>query len=865
MQDASEDNVTVRPSTWWLRLHSALMPDYNRKAAILWWSLVVLGVAAFLWSAVQVAKLPLESQLQVLVGTVFAAGAGFFPLRVPHSKNSFVAGEIFIFLLLLINSPEAAVLASAGEALVGSWRTSKRWTSRIVSPSVAALSMLIVGTTLHAALGFIDQYNLSNPGLVLTLSMVFAVVYFLITALLVSSVLRFKRNAPFVAKELFDNFTWVGMTYAASGSVAALLFLSFKQTGISVLLAAAPVLAMLLSTLHYYFRQQETAQAAQRTRVDSAMREAEVAARHMREMAESERRFHSAFTHASIGMALVTVEGRVLQANLSLEAIIGVGASELIGRDFSEQIMPAERHLLRTQLQRAHRHEVEAFGIELNCLHKDGRDVCISLHCSFFSEPNSSAPCLILQVQDITARRQAESQLHHIAFHDGLTGLPNRRRFNQVLEKAVEKAKLSADDAFAVMFIDCDRFKIINDSMGHSVGDEFLMCVARRIQERVRPTDMVARLGGDEFAILLNNVVSHDFVTALGDRLLSALREPLMVGEVPIASSVSIGVTFSSLGYNTREEVLRDADLAMYRAKTQGKDRYALFDAGMREKTEHRVILEADLRRAIANESLTVAYQPLFHIRSGELKGFEALCRWEHPTLGSISPVTFIPMAEETGLITDVTEFVMRRATSQLAQWQLLDPSFSELQVNVNISANDLSMPDFVSRIARALAQSHLRPEHLAIELTENILMDRIEGGVAVLDEIRTLGVNVAIDDFGTGFSSLASLSRLPITSLKIDASFVRKLKAGSKDAEVVRAIVSLGSNLGKYVIAEGIETESQMALLDELGCEGGQGYLLSHPLSEHDVTALLHQRIFATQHGLEKSADSGFLTMTQH
>lgn len=865
MPAAFDESTATRRPTWWKRLHAALMPDYNAKAAGFWWLMVILGASALGWSVAYVARLPWPSQLQVLTGVAIAAGAGFFPLRVPHAKNSFVAGEIFIFLLLLINSTEAAVLAAAGETLVGSWRTSKRWTSRIVSPAVASLAMLIVGNLLHGSLDVLAMYDFTNQGIVLFLSMIFAVVYFLITALLVSTVLRLKRNAPFNFTEQFSNFSWIGATFAGSASVAALLFLSFRQSGIGVLLAAAPVLAMLLSTLHYYFRQQETAEAAQRTIVDSAVREADVAARHMREMAESERRFHSAFTHASIGMALVTVEGRVLQANLALEAILGFDAAHLIGRDFLENIMTAERPLLRTQLQRANRHEVEAFGVELNCIHKEGRDVSVSLHCSFFSEPNSSAPCLIMQVQDISARRQAETQLQHIAFHDQLTGLPNRRRFNQLLEQAVERAKQNPIESFAVMFIDCDRFKIINDSMGHAVGDDFLVTVAQRIQACARPTDIVARLGGDEFAVLLFRVDNSEWVRQLADRLLHSLRQPLMVGNIPVISSVSIGMTFSSLGYESRGDVLRDADIAMYRAKANGKDRYAVFDGGMRETSEHRVVLEADLRLAIKQELLWVAYQPLYNIHTGALTGFEALCRWDHPTLGTISPVTFIPMAEEIGVIVDITSLVLRKATRQLRAWQRLDPSFNNLQVHVNISANDVKLPDFVSRVAHILSKSELRPEHLVIELTENILMDRIEGGLEVLDGIRQLGVELAIDDFGTGFSSLSSLSRLPINSLKIDASFVRELKAGSKQAEIVRAIVSLGSTLGKTVIAEGIESESQMALLSDIGCEGGQGYLLSRPLKPDDVLAMLMQRVREVQWRDDRGVDSSFKLMTQH
>jgi diguanylate cyclase (GGDEF)-like protein/PAS domain S-box-containing protein len=670
---------------------------------------------------------------------------------------------------------------------------------------------------------------------------------------LVASVARLKRSDR------------IGIGCAVGAVIAALLYVSFRLGGAGGMISTAALLVLLLSTLHYHFRQQETARQAQQGRIDAAVREAEQSARHLREMRDSERRFHSAFTHASIGMALVSVDGRVLQANLALLTLLGRASDELIGQDFAAHVVPADQAMLTEQLARAHRREVESFTIELQCRRRDGQDIWIALHSSFFTEANSAAPCLILQVQDITARRQAEQQLHHIAFHDGLTGLPNRRRFNQLLDRAVERARIDPAQGFGVMFLDCDRFKLINDSMGHSVGDEFLVHVARCVQEHVRPSDVVARLGGDEFAVLLDGAVDEKAVAGMADRLLAALREPLMVGDLSVSSSVSIGITCSTFGYATREDVLRDADLAMYRAKSAGKARYAMFDAGMREQVGDRLRLEADLRTAVAERQIDVVYQCLFNLRGGDLIGFEALARWTHPKLGPIPPSVFIPLAEEIGLIVDITQSVLEQATRQLAAWQASDASFAHLQVHVNVSGPDLSHADFVPRVTRALAASHLRPCSLVLELTENILMERIDGAVEVLEALRQLGVELAIDDFGTGYSSLASLSTLPINALKIDASFVRQLKPGSKHAEIVRAVVSLGSSLGKSVIAEGIETESQLALLEGLGCEGGQGYLLSRPLPADEIEHLLQRNLFETDHGLRRFAGSEFASITTH
>jgi diguanylate cyclase (GGDEF)-like protein/PAS domain S-box-containing protein len=840
------------------------MPDYNRQVTNLWWLLVALGLGLLVGAIVRVSGLPWPSLTQVMLGALVAAIAGFFPLRVPHANNSFVAGEIFILLLLLLHGPEAAVVAAAAEAFVGTYRSSKRWTSRLVSPAVAVISMGVSGSLLMLALAGLKQQGWGNAGALLALTTVTALLYFFITATLIANVLRMKKGLPFSLSESFDNVGWVGITYAASACVASLLYLSFVESGVGALATASAVVAMLLATLHYYFRQQETARSAQHVQIEAAMREAEVAAKHMREMAESEQRFQSAFTHASIGMALVNMDGEVLQANKALEQIVGVAPGQLMHQRFVEHIQSDERHLLDAQLSDTRRHTIDAFTTELSLVHPSGHLVHVSLHCSFFSEAKASTPCLILQVQDITARRQAEQQLQHIAFHDGLTGLINRRRFNQVLQEAVDSLKHPAAKPFALVFIDCDRFKIINDSAGHFAGDEFLVTTAKRIQQRVRTGDVVARLGGDEFAILLRDIESNESVRQLGERLLQAMREPVKVGDVSVASTVSLGVAVSDPTYASPEDLLRDADLAMYAAKAQGKDRLVFFDNTMLEESAQRLTLEAALRQAIAKRQLTVVYQPLYQLRSGTLMGFEALCRWNHPTLGPIAPSVFIPVAEDMGAVVDITDFVLNQALGNLNTWQALHPSLASLTMHVNLSKNDIADPQLLPRVTRELKTRKVRPETVVLELTENILMENIEGSLETLFALRELGVELAIDDFGTGYSSLASLARLPIGSLKIDASFVRDLKAGNKHAEIVRSVVSLGSTLGKSVIAEGIETDSQMALLDEIGCEGGQGYLLAKPLSQTDVLRLLRDQLFKRDSKDEPGAAAAARQKTQ-
>jgi diguanylate cyclase (GGDEF)-like protein len=479
--------------------------------------------------------------------------------------------------------------------------------------------------------------------------------------------------------------------------------------------------------------------------------------------------------------------------------------------------------------------------VELSCRRHDGAEVWASISCSLFTQPDDAGPNLILQIQDITARRRAESELQHRAFHDKLTGLPNRERFHEALEVAIARADGGPGRSFAVLFLDFDRFKLINDSKGHIVGDDFLVQASRRLGRCLRKGDMLARLGGDEFAILAMGLTTDHDAVDLAERLLDILREPLRLSSMEIAATASIGITFSSMGYLRSEDMLRDADIAMYRAKVDGKARFALFDVRLHTEVTHRVRLEADLRQAMdTGQGMGIAFQPLYELRTGQLVGFEALSRWHHPELGPVSPATFIPIAEETGLITALTARVVEQACRQLRAWQSDHPLFANLSVHVNVAAKDVADPDFVGRIKRTLIATGMQSRHLVVELTENILMAQLSAAMGTLTELRVLGVGLSVDDFGTGYSSLSHLAVLPIDSLKIDMSFVRHLREGSKEEAVIRAIVLLGTSLGKEVIAEGIETQAQMELLRDLGCGVGQGYHLARPMPAEDIHKLL-------------------------
>jgi diguanylate cyclase (GGDEF)-like protein/PAS domain S-box-containing protein len=837
---------------WWQRLQAALMPDYNRRAAAYWWLLVLLGAVLLLRCVMLVAPLGWQAWAQIALGMGLAMGAGLFPVRVPGTKQSFVAGEIFIFLVLLLHGAPAAAMVAAAEALVATLRTSRRWTSRLVSPAIALIAMLAAGGLLQALLQQWPPAGWGGAAALLLANMGFAALYFLLNALGVAGVQRLKRNEAFFQLfDLFSVFRWVGLAYAGSAAVATLLFLLYQQQGLAVLMAMLPLLLMLLVTLHFYFRQQEAGEALREASADLAareaalaLREAETARRHLRELQASERRFHSAFTHASIGMALLDFDGRILQTNPAMAALLGRDEAELPQQYFQELMLHEDRPLFEQALGLNDRRDFESFARELRCEHADGSTLWLDLHCSHFSEPGLDTPCLILQAQDISARRRAEQGLAHLAFHDPLTGLPNRRRFVECLAGAVSRFQADRSKPWAVMFIDFDRFKLVNDSLGHNAGDELLKQMARRIQEKLRPSDIVARLGGDEFAILAERVEQERDAVVLAERLMEALRRPFVLGDVELIASASIGITFSALNYASAEDVLRDADTAMYKAKHAGKARYALFDASLHTAVAQRLRLEGELRQAIAQGQLAVEYQPVFELGPGsKLRGFEALVRWRHPRSGMLQPADFLPIAEESGLMLQLSDFVLHCACRQLRQWQLSDPALAELTMSINLSSHDLASPALVARVSRALVEAGLQPQHLTLELTENILMSHLEDALGALNELRRLGAQLAVDDFGTGHSSLSHLSKLPIDSLKIDRSFVAQLQPGSADAAVVEAIVRLGASLRKAVVAEGIESQDQMEQLRALGCGLGQGFHLAQPLSEAAAGEWLRSR----------------------
>jgi len=438
--------------------------------------------------------------------------------------------------------------------------------------------------------------------------------------------------------------------------------------------------------------------------------------------------------------------------------------------------------------------------------------------------------------RDVTQRKAAERQLLHDAFHDALTFLPNRSRFTELLRRSISRARLDEHYSFAMLFLDLDRFKVVNDSLGHAVGDQLLVAVARRLEQCVRPGDTVARLGGDEFTVLIDNTASVSDATRVAERIMIELQRPFYLQGQDVFVSASIGIALSGTGYHMPDDLLRDADLAMYRAKANGKSRYEVFDQKMHAHAVALLQLETDLRLAIEREEFRILYQPVISARSGRIVGVEALVRWEHPQRGLVSPDDFLTVAEETGLVVPMGNLVLREACMRMAEWRRENPVTSDLTISVNFSARQFSHPDLIARVTDALRASGLPPQCLRLEFTETVLIEREGPVIDTFAQLHALGIRLDLDDFGTGYSSLGYLHRFDLDGLKIDRSFVANIGPDGEGSEIVRTIVALANNLGMKVIAEGVETPGQLAVLQGVGCDLVQGYLFGGALTADEM-----------------------------
>jgi diguanylate cyclase (GGDEF)-like protein/PAS domain S-box-containing protein len=565
-----------------------------------------------------------------------------------------------------------------------------------------------------------------------------------------------------------------------------------------------------------------------------------------RALRESEERYRELFENANDLVYTHDLQGNFTSLNKTGERITGYTREEAATLNIAQVIVPEHIALARSMMAR--KGEVdEATVYEVDIIAKDGRRVPLEVSTRLVYR--NGEPYGVQGIaRDIAERKHTEAKLLHNAYHDALTGLPNRHLFTDHLQMAVQRARRHKEFVFAVLFLDLDRFKNVNDSLGHTVGDQLLVALSRRLQNCLRPTDVVARLGGDEFSILLNDIGARPSeAVALAERVQQELMQPFNLGGHEVFTTASIGIALSTTGYETPEAVLRDADTVMYRAKAQGKARHEVFDQNMHARVVALLRLENDLRRAVERDELRLQYQPIVALDSGRVSGFEALARWQHPELGLIPPGDFIPVAEETGVIVELGQWVLEEACRQMRVWQSLSPQYARLKLSVNLSSRHFVQPDLYERIVEVLADTGLAPAALQLEITESVLMENAHTIVPLLSRLRDLGIELAIDDFGTGYSSLSYLSRLkPIHTLKIDRSFISMGGDDHENSEIVRTIIMLSKNMGKVVVAEGIETAGQLARLRTLNCDYGQGYLFSRPQDPFEIERRLNLGLHA-------------------
>ena len=558
---------------------------------------------------------------------------------------------------------------------------------------------------------------------------------------------------------------------------------------------------------------------------------------------ESEERYALASIAANDGLwdwDLITNE-----AHFSSRWKLLLGLEEEINRDINEwfnRIHPLDVEQVKVEINSHLEGLSSHFENEHRVLHKDGDYRWMLSRGIAVRDETGKAYRMAGSQTDVSARKRAEERLLHDAFYDGLTGLPNRSLFMDRLGNSLRRTRRAKDDTStcAVFFLDLDRLKMINDSLGHTAGDEVLVETARRLEMCVRPGDTVSRFGGDEFVMLIEDISDEDKAKMVAERVQSAFASPFLVGGSEISSTASIGIALGSPDYTNAEDLIRDADITMYQVKGRARGRYGFFTPSMRNQAVALLQLETDLRAALERGEFLIYYQPIVSLEDSRITGLEALLRWQHPHRGLVPPMEFIPMAEETGLIISIGEWVLRTACTQLKNW--IEEGIPPLRVAVNISTVQLKDPGFSDMVLGIVGETGVAPESLDLEITETSLMAQNKSVVDSLLKLKSLGIHISLDDFGTGYSSLNYLQNLPIDTLKIDRSFISKLAADREQEKIVETILMLGGNLGIDVVAEGIETEEQLRKLRMIHCPRGQGYYFAKPMTENALRSILSE-----------------------
>lgn len=828
MQDLPHNGMEAKTITY---LDQALTATYNGQLVVLSLVIAVIGsyIALDLAGQVSISQ-GRTRQLLWLIGGSFALGISIWLMHFISILAYRLPIPITYDLLIVLVSMVVAIAGSGAGLFVVS-RQSPSWLKLVTGGVYVGLGMLGLYFTAIAAmrLAAVVSYDLK----LIVLSSVVAISLSLSGLWLAfhpSAQTHVPKSLRKFGSALLVGVAIDGMHYIAMAAVS--FQPSFKlseeinsgldKQQLAIAVGFAVLSILILGVLASFFGQRLSAEIARA----EALR-------------ESEERYQNLYDLAPDIYLTVSGDGTIKSVNQFGADYLGYRKEELIDSSFWHLVYETDRQQVQQQIARIFRDKSITSEIELRQVRKDGSIIWERQRGQLLLKEDGTPIELRLICRDITDGKQAEDDLRQNALHDALTGLPNRALFMDRLRQAVEHVKRQEDYLFAVLFLDLDRFKIINDSLGHLIGDQLLIAIAGRIKACLRPIDMVARLGGDEFTILLAGILEVSDALRIAERIQEELRLPFNLGGQEVFTTASIGITLSVTGYDDPENLLRDADTAMYQAKSQGSAQTEIFNPDMHVRAVTRLQLETDLRNALKDQEFRLQYQPIISLSTGRVVGFEALVRWQHPQQGQTLPSVFIPVAQETGLISQICEWVFREACSQMHSWQLQFPEIP-LLVSLNLSDRQLAQPDLINQLSQILQNSSLAASSVRLELTEGAIMNGSTDAVSRLWQLRALGVQLSIDDFGTGYSSLGRLHKFPINGLKIDGSFVSQLGFDAGNLEIVSTIVTLAHRLGVDVTAEGVETAAQLALLRELKCEYGQGYFFSHPLDSEAAETLI-------------------------
>ncbi|HEX8162769.1 MAG TPA: EAL domain-containing protein [Pyrinomonadaceae bacterium] len=800
-------------------------------------SVVALGACAVALAAL---RLPAgRVDVPFLLLSLVAVNAGTrLRARIPRTNAAVTHADTLLMVTLLVYGGELSVVLAAVCAVCASIQPGRTPFDALRNAAAASGATFLVAAALRLSFGAGDLSRSLSP------SSLAAAVCAVCIAALVQTVFRAVvaggegegRGGSDGARGA--GFAWTLGAYLAVNAAALVI------AELIVLVGFYGALAFTLACAFVHF----AAGVYLRGINDSVTRARQIESRVVI-LEESEGLFHSAFDHAAIGMAIVSASGQLVQVNRSLCEMLGYEEAELLASHFQQITHPDDLGNVLASIKELLRGRAAAFHVEKRFLHKQGHPVWVLCSVSRVRERATDRAHLIFQTQDITDRKRAEERLLHDAFHDALTGLPNRSLFIDHLKLAIARRQRDFEQNFAVLFLDLDRFKIINDSLGHMIGDQLLVGIARRLETCLRPGDTVARVGGDEFTILLEGVRDEAEAVTVAERIQAELSLPFYLSGREVFTTSSIGIAPGTTDYALPEEVLRDADTAMYRAKSLGKARHEVFDKEMHAVAMNLLQMETDLRGACERGEFFLEYQAIVSLEDFGVKGFEALVRWEHPERGTISPMDFIPVAEESGQVVAIGQWALGEACRRMQQWQHRFPADPPLFISVNLSIRQFNEPRLIEQVEEILVETGLDPRSLKLEITESAVMEDIDAATGMLEQLRALGVQLSIDDFGTGYSSLSYLHRFPINTLKVDRSFVMRMADNNENSEIVRTILMLAQNLGMDVVAEGVETREQLALLRKLGCEYGQGFLFSKPVDADGAEQIIAETRAVANH----------------